>query len=304
MDFDDQKFQPIRLNLPLPKFDSVLIDEYQDTCALEAELFRRTILEGNGRVGQIIAFGDPEQCIYSFKGTMPDAIGTFKDEFGATELPLSICYRCSKAVVTLAQKFVSHIQPFEDAVTGETDTISKEQFRNHMTTDDLVLCRTTAPLVSSVLKFIGEGRNARVEGREVAEGIVKLIDKVSRSGDIISFLEKLDEYATIKRQRIKSDASKITFDDQVATIKILSEEVDTVYDLKTLIKKIFNPKAPGFVHMTIHKSKGLEADRNVYLIEPNLLPHPMAELPWMKEEERRLHYVAITRAKQGFFYVE
>ncbi|MCC5610586.1 ATP-dependent helicase [Nostoc sp. CHAB 5834] len=56
------------------------------------------------------------------------------------------------------------------------------------------------------------------------------------------------------------------------------------------------PKIAGLIAHTVHESKGLEWPE-VWLIgcEASLFPHPLAP----KEEERRLFYVALTRAKDN-----
>ncbi|MDR0745999.1 MAG: UvrD-helicase domain-containing protein [Mediterranea sp.] len=55
--------------------------------------------------------------------------------------------------------------------------------------------------------------------------------------------------------------------------------------------------------MTIHSAKGLEFP-NVFVVglEENLFPSGMAESPQAMEEERRLFYVAITRAEEHCFF--
>ena len=60
----------------------------------------------------------------------------------------------------------------------------------------------------------------------------------------------------------------------------------------------------GVLLSSIHKAKGLEADR-VFLIEPEgaPVPHPMAKQDWEIEQEWNLRYVAITRAKKELIYV-
>ena len=60
---------------------------------------------------------------------------------------------------------------------------------------------------------------------------------------------------------------------------------------------------PKVTLMTIHSAKGLEF-RNVFIVgmEENLFPGPMsADSPRALEEERRLFYVAITRAEENCF---
>lgn len=79
--------------------------------------------------------------------------------------------------------------------------------------------------------------------------------------------------------------------------------------------RITDPDLPGrrIVYMTIHGSKGLEAD-HVFVIGNirGVFPDPTSESPVMPllmeggdrtDEERRLFYVAITRAKKGAYLV-
>ena len=53
---------------------------------------------------------------------------------------------------------------------------------------------------------------------------------------------------------------------------------------------------------TIHKAKGLEKD-NIWILRPELMPHPMAKSAADKQQEINLCYVAITRAKKTLNYV-
>lgn len=66
--------------------------------------------------------------------------------------------------------------------------------------------------------------------------------------------------------------------------------------------KLVNPE--GVMFSSIHRAKGLEADR-VFLLQPKgaEIPHPMAKTPWQKGQEMNLLYVAITRAKEELVYV-
>ena len=64
IDFDDMIYLPLLLNMPLPQYDNVLIDEAQDINATRRELAFRSVKPG----GRLIAVGDPNQAIYAFTG--------------------------------------------------------------------------------------------------------------------------------------------------------------------------------------------------------------------------------------------
>ena len=68
------------------------------------------------------------------------------------------------------------------------------------------------------------------------------------------------------------------------------------------IEKIFTDNVEGIVFCTIHKAKGLEA-KNIFILNPELLPHPMAKRDWQIEQEMNLKYVAITRSLDTLTWV-
>jgi hypothetical protein len=45
-------------------------------------------------------------------------------------------------------------------------------------------------------------------------------------------------------------------------------------------------------------AKGMEAD-HIYLIMPELLPHPLAKKDWEKVQERNLKFIAYTRNRKS-----
>jgi DNA helicase-2/ATP-dependent DNA helicase PcrA len=55
--------------------------------------------------------------------------------------------------------------------------------------------------------------------------------------------------------------------------------------------------------MTIHKSKGLE-NNTIFILHPELLPHPAATQEWQMQQESNLKYVAITRAIENLIWVK
>ncbi|MFJ4475002.1 ATP-dependent helicase [Streptomyces xanthochromogenes] len=61
----------------LPSYDAVFVDEYQDTDPAQVRLLRA--LAGGGRT--LVAFGDPDQSIYTFRGADINGILDFPDTF-------------------------------------------------------------------------------------------------------------------------------------------------------------------------------------------------------------------------------
>lgn len=73
-------------------------------------------------------------------------------------------------------------------------------------------------------------------------------------------------------------------------------------ELKRQSQNSKNKEIEGVHIMTMHSSKGLEFS-NVFLVDVNegITPHKKAVLPEDVEEERRLFYVAMTRAKERLY---
>jgi len=65
--------------------------------------------------------------------------------------------------------------------------------------------------------------------------------------------------------------------------------------LRRVLPRLDQPGRNAVLLSTIHRAKGMEADR-VFLLEPLLLPHPRATRTWEKEQEENLRYIALTRA--------
>ena len=106
-------------------------------------------------------------------------------------------------------------------------------------------------------------------------------------------------------------------DKKVFTMKMIAGKEDTVQgflermeELKSIIQNKTNAEESNFILSTIHGSKGLEYD-NVYLIDvqdglfPEEMPHDLKRADREEvekyEEERRLFYVGVTRAKNNLY---
>lgn len=85
-------------------FDHVLVDEYQDTNSLQAEIIRRLKPSGEG----VTVVGDDAQAIYSFRAATVDNILHFPERFSpfATVIALEENFRSTQGVLDAANALI------------------------------------------------------------------------------------------------------------------------------------------------------------------------------------------------------
>jgi superfamily I DNA/RNA helicase len=90
----------------IPRFDHILVDEYQDLNRADQALIDS--LAGNGAVTVV---GDEDQSIYSFRHAHPEGIVEYPQTHANThdEL-LNECRRCPRSVVEIANALINHNQ--------------------------------------------------------------------------------------------------------------------------------------------------------------------------------------------------
>lgn len=301
MDFDDQIYVPVMEGLIKGSYDFVFIDEAQDLNPIQIDF-----VTALGSKGRVVAVGDEHQAIYGFRGADPDAIKNIKAALQAKSLPLDTCYRCSIAVIKEAQKVVPEIKWSDKAPEGEVIQTDESKLYELLQDNDWVLCRTTAPLVAKCLRLIQKGKKAVVKGRDIGASLAELINSLGKPDQQVEgFIPVLEQYRAERLEKLKKlgrEAEAMSIDDRIETIIALLEGSNTIADVLRKIETIFSDEKAPIMFCTVHRSKGLEADR-IFIMRPDLLPHPKAELPWQKIQEENLKYVAITRAKRILFWV-
>lgn len=305
VDFDDMLYFAVKDGISLPKFDFVFVDEAQDTNAIQRAILRKIMRKG----ARLVAVGDPAQAIYGFRGADSNSLNLIAEEFNCTRLPLTITYRCPQAVVNYAQQWVGHIQAADNAPQGFVEELGNKWEPSMFRANDLVVCRKTAPLIQLAYSFIRSRKPVTVMGREIGQGLKSLIKKMNAKG-IDHLAKKLEDYRDreIEKARAKADDAKIdALEDKVGSllflIETLGENQRTIPMLEKEIDNLFADKTNATIFATIHKSKGLEADR-VFWLERSQCPAQWARQDWQREQEINLCYVAATRAKQGLFTME
>lgn len=301
IDFDDMVWLPVQLGIELEKFDLLLVDEAQDLNAVQIELILRS-LAPNGR---IIAVGDRHQSLYGFRGADTEAIPRLIKALNATVLPLSITYRCPTSHVQLAQRIVPAIEARPNAPEGLVATIDIDEVAKIATDGDLIICRTNAPLVPMAYALIKRGVKAMVKGRDIGIGLSQLVDKFQSQnlGELAANMRDYLDRETIRMSQADKWEQLQQLTDKMETIHAVMSECRSVPDLKGRLERLFSDNVSGVVLSSVHRAKGSEANR-VFILRPDLLPHPSAKQAWQKVQEQNGMYVAYTRSLNELLFVE
>ncbi|MER5966148.1 ATP-dependent DNA helicase [Streptomyces sp. NPDC002057] len=99
---------PLAGNPGLPAYDAVYVDEYQDTDPAQVRLLHA--LAGTGP-RTVIAFGDPDQSIYAFRGADVNGILDFPASFGGAGVRVLRTARRSGAELLGATRFLARRMP-------------------------------------------------------------------------------------------------------------------------------------------------------------------------------------------------
>lgn len=305
VDFDDLLYLAVKAGLSLPKFDIVFVDEAQDTNAIQRAILRK-IMHSNTR---IIAVGDPAQAIYGFRGASSNSLSLIEEEFDCTRLPLTVSYRCAANVVTKAQEYVGHIQAAPGAPEGSVESLGTDWKNSIFKADELVVCRTTKPLLALGYSLLKAHIPARIMGKEIGKGLTSLIERQKAHGidalavKLQAWRDRESEKALAKQDDAKVEQVQDKVDAIMTVIEGLPETNRTIPALVQAVDALFSDTAGAVVLATIHKAKGLEAD-TVYWLNSSKCPSPWARRDWQQQQERNLCYVAVTRAKTTLRLIE
>ena len=325
INFDDMIWIPVILNLPVERYDLLLIDERQDLNRCQMQL----ALKAGKRIA---AVGDEKQSIYGFAGADPAACRTFKTLLEGTgravvELPLTVTRRCGKAIVAEARRIVPDFEAFETNPEGlvrskpyngpdvggtNAGVPINTSYRADVNEGDFILCRVNAPLVKECFRFIKAGRKANIQGRDVGRGLISTVEKLA-AGEAISVVELIrrlgewlaHEQAKKNAKREPSENRMTALQDRHDCLMCFCDGAAASTDVIAKINAVFtdDKQSPGIKLSSIHKAKGLEA-RRVFILQPKGVgPRTDKMKPWELEQESNLRYVAITRAIEELIYV-
>jgi DNA helicase II / ATP-dependent DNA helicase PcrA len=122
----------------------IIVDEFQDSDDRQLELIERMKKEKT----HVFAVGDPNQVIYTWRGSRKDIFGEFRKAYNGSELTLPISYRSTTTILDAAKVFLEPGQ----LIRGIRDEGKPIVVKKHHNTfnEALYLC-------DRIKKLIGEG---------------------------------------------------------------------------------------------------------------------------------------------------
>jgi DNA helicase-4 len=247
-------------------FSLILVDEFQDTSEPRANLVKA--LKHQKPFNKLFAVGDDWQSIYRFAGSDVTIFTDFEAGFGASWVGrLELTYRCNQALADTAAAFVQR---------------NPAQFQKRIV--------STRPAVPRSIRIVPVKVNRGTPF--FSEACREVLDRLN------AFLgRQAGQWRTEERTRLKV---------------LVLWRYNSLDPFRGHLPRFENIDVTG---LSFHRSKGLEADYTILLdvsdgnygvpsrIEDDELLNLVIPRPesYPFAEERRLFYVALTRASRGTF---
>ena len=326
VDFTDLLYLPVRLALPVPRYDFVCVDEAQDMSRLSLAFVRRLVSAG----ARALFVGDASQAIYGFAGADARSLDRVAAATFATRLPLSVSYRCPTRHVVLARRLSPSMLPHVGAPMGRVSVTSAADLVGRLATGDLVLSRTNGPLLDVALAVAAAGLPASVLGDDSLAAAEGLVTRLAGNGavgrrelelSLAAEVERLERTMPLSLDLPEAlDAARHVH--QAASVAIAVAGSGDVARVKAAVTRLFGAGGEGETVLlsTVHKAKGREAQR-VFLLAPEDLgigadgrsaPIGAEDDPGAAKDpgtlddraEANVLFVALTRAKRELVLVE
>ena len=284
LDFDDLLARTVRkldadaslLQALRSRISMLLVDEYQDINLAQYRLTR--LLAGAGQPN-LMVIGDPDQAIYGFRGADSEYFESIVQDFPEMKIiRLTRNYRSTEAILKASGQIISHNPdderlPLTSEIKGPAK-ITTAALASPKAEAEYVVAKIEQLLGGSSHYALDSGRTDGQGGEDVGLGDIAVLYRIHALAPPLA--EALVRAGLPFQQAGREEL----------------RETDGM-----------NFKAEKISLLTMHAAKGLEF-KIVFLVglEEDILPYrPPAKDPAVVEEERRLFYVAITRAQQRLF---
>ena len=325
IDFADMLYLPyVWKQYPIRKYGFLFIDECQDLSLSQLAVALKYAKSGS----RVMSVGDPRQSIYGFTGADIKSFHNIEKKTRAKRLPLTLCFRCPQAIIKIAKSVRSDMKGSKnydgiilEVQLGEVVDLAKS--------NDLIVCRTKAPLLLLVFKFIEKEIKVKIHP-EIARGMIENLRRLFKKEELLRPIqeeyggfEKLKQQVLSRREWVINKEAERIIDSAERNIfiadekSLLESELEFLHKrfevwrevgicMEDIFKRLYtyvNEKENPITISTIHTAKGLEANR-VFILNYSDLPlsHPEHK-DWETTQEINLKYVAETRAKEELYLV-
>ena len=308
------------------RYRHFVVDEYQDVNPLQQRLLDAWL----GDRDDLCVVGDPHQTIYSFTGASPSYLVEFSKRFpGATVVRLVRDYRSTEQVVAVANRLMPDAKLVAQAGSGpepsvdghddepaEAAAVARRIAR--LAADGVplreiaVLYRVNAQsevyeaaLAAADIPYVVRGGERFFDRAEVKEGIHRIRAAQRAANPPEGALpEIVAELLDVVAEPPAGRQARERWESLRAIVGLAEETPDAsleqfVEELARRAESQHAPPVEGVTLASLHAAKGLEWDA-VFLVGlvDGTLPINHATTPAQVEEEKRLLYVGITRARR------
>lgn len=290
-------------------FTNIYYDEFQDASLLHQKLIRY-FKRSNGR---FILIYDKNQAIYGFAGADCKATDNVDRMFAPVEhFKLPINYRCGSDILKYVNRqFNVGILPRPNATPGDIIRIDEIQLKNKVKPNDFIIGRKNQQLISTAMNLVKAGIRIFLSDKEIVTKIIKTVKNTKQKTveELLKYCNNfLQKYGELK----ESERKKFDREDIDLIIILInhfgrdhqSSGACEINYFISYIQNMINVENPdGCVRiMSIHKSKGLEAE-NVFILNEGRVFTELGRSKDMIQQEKNLSYVALTRAKENLYLV-
>jgi len=263
------------------RYRHILVDEYQDCNIVQNVLLKKLALEGV----LLTAIGDANQSIYGFRGSRVELFRRFQEDF------------CPSKILTLQENYRSSpsLLAASSQVMGGVQLLAKLSTQGKLVVHQAATDRAEADYVAQQIEKLIGGLDMNTSRRAVRSlGDIAILYRLNAQRHVLS--QALEHLGIPYQVSQKAQKAQVYSDEDA----LGQNEEELEYNVEKISL------------MSLHAAKGLEFPV-VFIIgcEHRLLPldlmvlkpdtHSCSGMKGGPEEERRLFYVGMTRAKEHLY---
>jgi DNA helicase II / ATP-dependent DNA helicase PcrA len=300
VDHSDLLHLPLLLGLGRNSLPVALVDEGQDLTPLQAAFLSQLVDLDGPQPGRIILCGDPHQQLSRDQGASAEFMTTLATVYSAPVLPLSVSFRCPQRVVALVRTLFPVLESASGAPLGEVEHVSERDADYRP--GEVVLCRAAAPLIRLALQLVDGGTSVTLRLRDLTPQLLRYGQLAfptgefgqsmvaSRIGEVLAHLtSELDEGP--HRERRADQLRDLLGGLETVMAVVARKGRGTLNEVEARLRKLSNPGGDVLLS-SVYSVRGLEFD-HVSILFPERMPAAYGD----PDEERRVAYVAVTRAR-------